>query len=349
MITVSLCMIVKNEEAVLQRCLESLCNLVEEIIIVDTGSTDRTKEIARQYTTQVYDYVWNHDFAAARNYAFSKAHMEYIYSADADEMLDEENQKKFLLLKEAMLPEIEIVQMIYVTDMQYNTTENYVKDKRPKLYKRLRSFTWIDPVHEMVNLDPVVYDSDIEILHLPISGHQKRDFGIFEGILQRKGVLSDRLLKMYARELYLSGEKEDFKMAQPYLQKVYEDYLLAGQGMEELAKMVAAVLCRGALYNQDDKMLTKIALHDMTTVASAEVCMTLGDYYFACKEYQDALQWYQRAAYSTESYLDIHSSGDGAMLAMAETLEQSKEEQDWICAKKYRSEAASWRETNGFA
>ena len=62
MITVSVCMIVKNEEAVLARCLDSLCKLVEEIIIVDTGSTDNTKKIAKQYTDQVYDYAWSDNF-----------------------------------------------------------------------------------------------------------------------------------------------------------------------------------------------------------------------------------------------------------------------------------------------
>ena len=86
MITVSLCMIVKNEEQILQRCLDSLAGLMDEIIIVDTGSTDATKEIAAKYTDKVYDFVWIDDFSAARNFAFSKAGMEYIYSADADEM-----------------------------------------------------------------------------------------------------------------------------------------------------------------------------------------------------------------------------------------------------------------------
>ena len=56
MATISLCMIVKNEEAVLARCLDSVRDLVDEIIIVDTGSTDRTKEIAARYTGQIYDF-----------------------------------------------------------------------------------------------------------------------------------------------------------------------------------------------------------------------------------------------------------------------------------------------------
>ena len=57
MITISLCMIVKNEEAVLKRCLDSIADLMDEIIIVDTGSTDKTKEIAAQYTDKIYDFM----------------------------------------------------------------------------------------------------------------------------------------------------------------------------------------------------------------------------------------------------------------------------------------------------
>ena len=73
MISISLCMIVKNEELVLGRCLDSVKNLMDEIIIVDTGSTDKTKEIASLYTNKIYDFPWINDFAAARNFSFSKA------------------------------------------------------------------------------------------------------------------------------------------------------------------------------------------------------------------------------------------------------------------------------------
>lgn len=62
MATVSLCMIVKNEEKVLGRCLDSAKEIADEIIIVDTGSTDRTKEIAAEYTEKIYDFKWNDDF-----------------------------------------------------------------------------------------------------------------------------------------------------------------------------------------------------------------------------------------------------------------------------------------------
>lgn len=65
--TISLCMIVKNEEAHIARCLDSVAGLVEEIIIVDTGSADRTMEIASGYTSKVYSHSWKDDFADARD------------------------------------------------------------------------------------------------------------------------------------------------------------------------------------------------------------------------------------------------------------------------------------------
>lgn len=113
----------ENEEQVLARCLDSVADLMDEIIIVDTGSTDRTKEVAARYTDQIYDFTWIGDFSAARNFSFSKATMEYIYAPDADEVLDAENRARFLDLKNCLLPEIEIVQMWYVTEA-FNTVMN---------------------------------------------------------------------------------------------------------------------------------------------------------------------------------------------------------------------------------
>ena len=67
MATISLCMIVKNEEMHIARCLDSVAELVDEIIIVDTGSTDRTVEIVSEYTSEVYFFTWNDNLSEARN------------------------------------------------------------------------------------------------------------------------------------------------------------------------------------------------------------------------------------------------------------------------------------------
>ena len=115
MVTISLCMIVKNEEMHIARCLDSIVELVEEIIIVDTGSTDRTVEIVSGYTSKVYSYPWKDDFSDARNYSFSKASMDYCMWMDADDVLEETQKEKFLQLKQSMSPDTDIVMMKYNT------------------------------------------------------------------------------------------------------------------------------------------------------------------------------------------------------------------------------------------
>ena len=92
--TLSLCMIVKNEESCLGRCLESVHDHVDEIIIVDTGSTDRTVEIAKSYGARIYHHPWENDFSKHRNQSLSYATGEWILQLDADEELFAEDGRK---------------------------------------------------------------------------------------------------------------------------------------------------------------------------------------------------------------------------------------------------------------
>lgn len=87
MIPISVCIITKNEEKNIEKCLAPLQPYGFEIIVVDTGSTDRTKEIARQYASKVYDFEWINDFSAARNFSLQKASHNYVLILDSDEFL----------------------------------------------------------------------------------------------------------------------------------------------------------------------------------------------------------------------------------------------------------------------
>ena len=309
--TISLCMIVKNEENVLARCLDSFKNLVHEIVIVDTGSTDSTKEIAARYTEKIYDFVWISDFAAARNYAFSKCSGDYIYSADADEMIDAENAEKFRILMEAMEPEVEIVQMWYVNRHDYQTTENFEKDLRPKLFKRQRNFVWIDPVHESVRLEPVVFDSEIEIQHWPEGGHSARDFGVFQKAIKGGRVLSAKLLHMYAMELFLSGQAQDFADAAPaFRNMIYEEQRSADERMD-----CYCVLARAARLAGDKDNFFKWTLKNISLEPCAEICCELGQYYFDIGDYEEASVWYINALQETKPILQA-AAGEKIPLEM---------------------------------
>lgn len=354
MVTFSLCMIVKNESAVLRRCLSSVADLMDEIIIVDTGSDDDTKEIAAEFTDQIYDFVWTDDFAAARNFAFSKATMEYIYSADADEVLDEENHLRFQQLKQVLMPEVEIVQMYYVTPPEYNTASNFMKEYRPKLYRRLRTFRWIDAVHETVCLEPIVFDSEIEILHLPRNLHSVRDFRLFGLAFAREGRLSEKLHSMYAKELFISGEDEDFVGAVP----VFEATLARPDAGGDMIKEAVCVLCHAyRTAGQTDRFFS-MAFKLMPDSLCAELCCEVGRHFLDREDYQEAIQWFETAAYRTEAIIDIRRSGSVPLFGLSECygklaealqaaspLSQERRELIRQCeeqAERYQEEGEKW-------
>lgn len=301
MITISLCMIVKNEEKILARCLDSIADMMDEIIIVDTGSTDRTKEIAARYTDKIYDFTWIDDFSAARNFALSKATKEYVYTADADEVVSEENRQRFRVLKEAMLPEIEIVQMKYGNQLQHGTVYNFDEEYRPKLFRRQREFVWIDPIHETLRTEPVVYDSDIVITHLQEESHAKRDLATFAKHVKKGLRLSKRLHNMYAKELYLAGDAEDFAQAAPiFCASVLDETRSADEMLE-----ACCIAAKAARLMGDDRNFLKYTSKVLAGEGCSEICCEMGHYHEAAKDYEEAAIWYYNAAFETVPVLSV--------------------------------------------
>ena len=315
--TISVCMIVKNEEKNLADCLDCLKEIADEIVIVDTGSTDATKAIASQYTDKVYDFEWINDFAAARNFAFSKATMDYIYSADADERLDEENRKRFLALKEALIPEIEIVQMYYCNQLENNTIYSFDKEYRPKLYKRVRQFIWQERIHEAVAIEPVVFDSDVEIIHKPSAGHGSRDLKVFASMVESGEILSKRLREIYAKELYIAGELEDLAAAETFFISCAE----TTEDMDEL-KRACSILARYYRLIGNDASFMKYALKVTALEGSSEMCYEVGEFFFDKKDYNEAGMWFYNAANETQALLSLVCQEQDAVKRLEECRKQ---------------------------
>src|SRR3989344_6657474 len=91
---ISLCMITKNEETYLENCLNSVKDIVDEIIIVDTGSTDKTKEIGKEFNAKIFDFKWTDDFCAARIESLKHATKDWILVLDADEVIEPKDAEK---------------------------------------------------------------------------------------------------------------------------------------------------------------------------------------------------------------------------------------------------------------
>lgn len=252
MITISLCMIVKDEEATLDQCLSSISDLVDEIIVVDTGSTDSTKSIAKKYTNKIYDFVWIDDFSAARNYSFSKAECDYCMWLDADDVLLDAERIKFKALKEALTPDIDTVIMKYDvgTAMQQHTCCSFCRER---IVKRSNHFLWIDPVHEYLLFQGTYLNADVTITHKKQKPATTRNLDIFEKYLRNGNALSERNWFYYAKELAQNGQ---FDQAITYYQK----YLTTSDGL--ICTYMDACIELASIYHhlQDEKNELKALL-----------------------------------------------------------------------------------------
>jgi glycosyltransferase involved in cell wall biosynthesis len=148
---VSLCMIVKNEEATLAACLASVADLVDEMIVVDTGSTDRTRDVAVQGGARVVDFAWVDDFSAARNESIRHATGDWILWLDADEQLDAANREKLRNLFSRLKWDnaAYLMQQLSTTDDPYGSR---VAVDHVRLFRRDPVLRWEYRVHEQILL-----------------------------------------------------------------------------------------------------------------------------------------------------------------------------------------------------
>lgn len=182
----SVCLIVKDEEPVIRRCLSAVSRIADELIVVDTGSADRTAEIAKEYTPYVYLHLWQNSFAEARNYSYSKATGDYIMWMDADDVVSEENIARFNTLK-AEGTDADVIFTLYKEYSESGLT-NYIL--RDRIVKRSVFRKWLYDVHEAIPTQPEwkrSYRPDLEIIHKKEHVNDpERNMGIFARLLEAR-------------------------------------------------------------------------------------------------------------------------------------------------------------------
>ncbi|WP_125154900.1 tetratricopeptide repeat-containing glycosyltransferase family 2 protein [Clostridium rectalis] len=166
---ISLCMIVKNEEDNLERCLKSVEDLVDEIIVVDTGSTDKTIEIAEKYNAKIFNFKWCNDFSAARNESLKHASKDWILIMDGDDEFCSGDKVKFrnLIEKDLVDNTIYFFETLNFSGYSVNTTDISI-NLNPRLFKNNYGFHYEGKVHnQLVNneKDVVGETYDIRIYH----------------------------------------------------------------------------------------------------------------------------------------------------------------------------------------
>ncbi len=175
--TLSLCMIVKNEEQNLPCCLDSVLNIVDQLVIIDTGSVDKTVEIAQSYGAEVYFYPWNNDFSEARNESLKYAKGDWILILDADDELQASSAEH--LLEFISETEYDAVGMIIRNIAPPNDIIKYMDDTRYRLFRNGMGYCFEQKVHNQIV--PSIYrnggktiDSDLMIIHHGYTENFKR-------------------------------------------------------------------------------------------------------------------------------------------------------------------------------
>ncbi|MDV4150902.1 glycosyltransferase [Clostridium sp. AL.422] len=309
--SLSLCMIVKNEENTLSRCLESVKDIVDEIILVDTGSTDNTVEIAKGYGAKVFFYKWDNSFANARNYSLSKASKDWILIMDADDELVKEDKDKVNLL---INNEENKLNAYFGETLSYSgeiKNYNIYSNLNIRFIRNGKGYKFIGDIHEQIT---------------PGSDNEKKQgfLGLVDIRFYHYGYLNETIIKKNKRKrnmdiiekmlnndpnnafmLYNMGveysAKGDYSEALKYLNQAYKNFTpTAGFGSKLILKMIS---CNENLNNLDE-------------------CLKLIEvgqkYYPACTEYEfcKANIFYKKRKYlsAIESAKKCISMGESPIL-----------------------------------
>lgn len=279
----SICMIVKNEKQVINRSLKCAEQISNDIIVVDTGSTDNTKSIVKKYTKNIYDFEWIDDFSAARNFAFSKATNKYIMWLDADDIIPDASIEKIRNLE----TDVDIIMLPYHVgfDEHGNVTFSF---SRERIIKRETNFTWREPIHEYIEISGEKIYLDIPIVH----GHKKRDHSDRNLNIYRKresvgAEFSSRALYYYARELHDNGFVEEAV-------KKYYEFLNRDDGWVE--DRIGACIRLSECFEVDSQFsLQALYTSFIYDLPRPEVCCRIGNIYFNKDDNLKAIFWYEKA------------------------------------------------------
>jgi hypothetical protein len=316
---ISVCIIAKNEEARIEKCLASLKPLDFEIVVVDTGSTDRTKEIARRYTDKVLDFAWCDDFSAARNFSLRAASNNWIFMIDCDEWIKETDVEELLYFRKHLSDSAgSVSRENLVTENGILTLNN--TDYTERFFdRRLYHYTGI--IHEQLT---------------PIRGREISSYLLQTTLLHTGYDMTEeeRIAKNKRNyTLLLKQLKEDPDNPYLYYQlgktcEIIEDFTNAcdyySQGLEydldpELAYVQAMVVSYGnALLRtgQADVALGFEGIYDEFS-SLADFVYLMGNIYKTNGMYEQALAQYQKAVTiplcrqnGANSFLPIYQTGE---------------------------------------
>ncbi len=290
MATVSLCMIVKDEEAVLGRCLDSVGMFADEIVVADTGSADGTVWIASCYTDKVYRFSWCDDFSAARNFAFSKGTGDYLFWLDADDVIPPAELKKLMRLKKRLDGERpDMVFMKYAVGFG-KTGRPALTFYRERLIANRAGARWTGRVHEAIAPFGKVMREEITIEHRKVKKPDTgRNLRIFETMIKNGEPFGPRERYYYGKELCFCKR---YREAAAVLEQAAADE--EGWTGDRIDACRYAAFCRERISEE------RAALDDLLKglrlgIPGSELCCDIGTWFYRRGRYEDAAFWYREA------------------------------------------------------
>lgn len=290
--TLGLAMIAKNEEKSLPRLLESIKGCFDEMVIIDTGSSDRTKEIAISYGAKVYDFEWIDDFAAARNFSFSKVTSEWTMWMDADDELRPEDRARLIALKpELGKADAYLMMYDYAQDEFDKPICKFYRHRIVKTNPRVR---WELPIHEHLCIIPGTKEAmtNVVITHRRTGEGATADRGRNIRML-RKALIQhpdNQRVKFYlGKELYNEGSQEESI-------RILEDYLTKGDWHENQVNAYFWLAMDYLTQKKEDKAIDAALRGVKLDPRWAEFYCLIGQIYYDRSDWGTAIRWFEIAA-----------------------------------------------------
>lgn len=281
--SLSVCLIVKDEEEVIDRVLKCAVRFADEIIVVDTGSTDETVEIAKKYTDKIYSFKWCDDFSAARNFAFEKADCDYVMWLDADdEVTEEDGQKIRKLISEGNFD------MAYLPYTSVSESGEFIY-YRERIFRRSKNYRFEGFVHEAVAPRGNAVYSEAVIYHKKVkSGDPLRNLKIYQNAIARGICLNERSKFYYGRELMFNGM---------YLESsaVLESFLMGGGWVENKIEACINLYSVYTALGNEEKAVQSLFKSFLYAPPRSQACCLLGGYFMDINAVSSAIYWYERA------------------------------------------------------
>ncbi len=282
--TLSVCMIVKDEHLVLDRCLSAVIKFAEQIVVVDTGSTDDSVHIARRYTDEVYNYQWNDNFADARNYSFSFATCDYVMWLDADDVVDDQNIERIIELKNNLSADCYMLRY----NVGFNGDSVTHSFYRERILKNNGQFKWEGCVHECITPSGKIEYVDIAVSHRKLQVHDSdRNLNIYLNKL-KTSKLNQREQYYFARELYYHGRIDE---CIDNMEKFVSQPAFVENTIDGLLILAECYVSKGDHATALNKLYTTFNYD----IPRANTCCKIGDIFLSSNKYNMAIYWFKCA------------------------------------------------------